>query len=356
MALRQPSTFGARGDGKDDAAALQRMLDAAKPGDVCRFPRKPYRLSQGLRLAAPDVTIEGNGATLVLDTSDWPDNRHLAVGSARSWDTPTATFTADVPDAMWLDLPPRAGWSWLALGTDPHDGNEEHYGTLVGPDESRVWVPQAVNGSTHRLFDVPRVCERVTVRDLRFEDAPGQVSDCSLEIHDARHVTVQDVTGRVNVGVQISDSEYVTVTGADFDVTHAHQSSGRPVSLWQSRNVVIDRTTFRSAHHKGEPGSSNGFFLESNCRRVVIDRTDAVLSTGVAANSPLFMVRGGCRDVVVPFARVTETPGIYVDLCEYEPGTPSPRIDVVEVVSGHVGWVERQVREGLTVGRVIRAA
>jgi polygalacturonase len=47
-AVREPATYGAKGDGvTDDAPALQRCIDAAKPFDHIVFPKtKTYLIRQ----------------------------------------------------------------------------------------------------------------------------------------------------------------------------------------------------------------------------------------------------------------------------------------------------------------------
>jgi parallel beta-helix repeat protein len=56
--------LGARGDGSDDTAALQKALDGLKPGQWLVFPRGTYHHNKRLVVSRPGVTLVGQCATL----------------------------------------------------------------------------------------------------------------------------------------------------------------------------------------------------------------------------------------------------------------------------------------------------
>ncbi len=64
-----PTDYGAVGDGRvDDTAALQRSLDALKPGDTLEFPeRLTFRHSDVLTVRVPRVRLAGSGALVATD-------------------------------------------------------------------------------------------------------------------------------------------------------------------------------------------------------------------------------------------------------------------------------------------------
>lgn len=73
---------GVRGDGAaDDAPAIQRLFDAAKPGDGFYFPSGSYMLGSPLLLKVPQVTLLGDGEGSVL-VHGAKQGLHIQAGSA----------------------------------------------------------------------------------------------------------------------------------------------------------------------------------------------------------------------------------------------------------------------------------
>jgi hypothetical protein len=370
-ATRTAASYGAKGDGRtNDAPALQRMLDAMEPGDIATWDEaRIYRIGKALVHSTPDTQLWFNGATLLLDTSNSPDNNHLVVTSTparyrnpKHAVKPVAEFDGKI-DEGWLKLPQAGGApmttpAWLALGVDPHDKNEEHFGTIVLPGESRVRVPYAINGTHHKLFRIDRVCQRVLVKDLRVETAPGRVADANLRIDRARHVAVSGLRGHVTVGCLVADSEHVDLSDFDVDLTYTHQSGGRVIGGWQSRYVTCDRITFRGGQGKST-GAADGFYLESWCGHWTIDHVFATYREppgGWGWDFPTFFVAGGSYDISIPYARIDHPRAPYPYDIGGEDGNTSPRFGTLELVgNGWQGKYEWMIPAGrLKVNRIVK--
>jgi hypothetical protein len=180
---------------RDDAMFLQAAINNLPAGGTLVLEPRTYVLNRGLVINKP-IRIEGQNATLTLNTRSWPENQTLRIDSKLSttsykWTGAIAagatTLSVRIPTT---DL--KAGdMIWVGLGQDPNDPYEEHYaavcrvvantGTTVTIDTP---VPRNINQGTkqHVIRKVTSLAENVVVRNLRRPQRRGR--EHRRKVHD----------------------------------------------------------------------------------------------------------------------------------------------------------------------------
>ena len=250
-AVLRPADFGAVGDGRaDDAPALQRAIDSAPAGAVLRLDPLVYRLSAGLVIQKP-IVLDGNGATLLLDTSDWPKNNAITIMSRLS--ATTQTFEQQIVAGQSTFQVSASGLRvgddvFLELGQDEHDGSEQHFASLarvVARTDTSVTLdvqaPYDIRAGRlgNRITRVDSLAQDVAVRNVRFDNPPGRVIDASVSIFAARNVLIDGVRGRFTNLLNVADSQGVTLRDVRGELHRDHPAAGRLVTAWQSEAVLV---------------------------------------------------------------------------------------------------------------------
>jgi hypothetical protein len=362
MSTRTVASFGAIGDSvHDDYPAIQTGLDKLQRGDTLTFAgTKTYRLSKGLMSYQSDIQIQGNGATLLLDTSNYPDNTHLRILSKIFWQAPTEGWSQHITEGWFTLVSMIMKWTWIALGTDPFDGNEEHYGQLIAPGTTRIYIPHDINGTDHKLYTVQRLCERVTVSGFRLKTMPGKVADMNLCIDTANLVNVTGIRGNVTIGIQLINACYVNIQDVVVNLTYLHMAAGRALSAWQSRYVNVRDMMWTGNRDPIAKQGADGVFMESWCHDfnfANVSVTREVPNLGWGSNFPIYFVTGGCVDVTCEHTTIYEHPTTQAYLYDSggAPDQHEPRFDTVEIMSGRMEQYDEYIRQGwMHVGTTTR--
>ena len=273
------STYGAVGNGStNDTTAIQNAIAATPDGATLTLDSgKTYLLGSGLTISKP-INIEGNGATLLLDTSAYPQNETVffsspTAGTNYTW-TQTVTAgqtTFNVP--ISTDVLEPGDTIFLQLGTDPNDNTQPNWAEVcqvTANTGSAVTVNIAVpynitqgslSNSITRLTDV---VQNVSFKDVAFNYVSGTTPDANLWLNMARNVTVSNLTGQFTIMANITDSQNVTVTGVSGTLNQLTSSSGRMVSAWQTDGLHITSNTITTA------SDAPVVFLESWARNTTI--------------------------------------------------------------------------------------
>ena len=281
------SSFGAVGNGvTNDATAIQNAINATPDGGTLDFDAgKTYLLGTGLNIYRP-INIEGNGATLLLDTSAYPNNNQIYYSSplastAYTW-TGAVAFGQDsfsVPISTNTLLP--GDTVFLQLGTDPNDSTQPNYAAVcqvISNTGSVVTLsaglPAAyanyeasfnqgsLSNSIQRITDV---IQNVTVQDLNFNFVSGTTPDAQLWLTMARNVTLNNLTGTATILGNLVDSENVTLSNSSATLDKLTSSAGRLVTGWQDDNLTITNCVANDSY------DSPVVFLESWARNTAIN-------------------------------------------------------------------------------------
>lgn len=275
----QVTAFGAKGDGvTDDSRAIQAAIDAAPAGATVNFFPARYRLTRGL-MVTKQLTLIGNGSTLILDNPDVIRMRQISVVSPLSttsnvWKQPVAagqdTFSVSIPQSEL-----NAGdMVFIELGTDPYDPYMPNFSSIVKVIEntgSSVMIDRQIPygiepGTLHnRMRRVLNFVEGAGIKGFQFDHTAGTVPDSAVWVQGARNVQVENISGRSPILAVVIESQDVTLRNLSADVTYSHQQAGRLLSLWQT-----DRIQMFDARVRAEMDAPV-VFLESWSRDTTID-------------------------------------------------------------------------------------
>jgi hypothetical protein len=299
------SDFGAVGDGvTNDAPALQAAIDAAPAGATLYLQAgKTYLLNAGL-VVDKALNFEGNGATLLLNTSTWPQNETLLYRSAVSptkytWTQPVAagqtTFQVAVPVS---EIAP-GDMIDLQLGQDPNDSTQPHYervckvvantGSSITIDQP---IPYDINQGTRvdSMQKITSMVENSTIRDVRFDYTSHGLPDTQVWIDRARNMTVQNLSGRFSIAALVTNSQNVSIDGIKGELKNVHSSAGRALNVWQSDNVSETNVDVTS------DSTQPAVFLESWAHKVTVTNFRIAYSTTQQLDW-VFAVVGGSSGV-----------------------------------------------------------
>ncbi|MFI5377900.1 MAG: hypothetical protein ACHRHE_01220 [Tepidisphaerales bacterium] len=293
---------GAVGDGiVDDAPALQAAINTAPAGDTLVLDAgKTYRLGKGL-VIQNNVNLEGNGATLLLDTSAWPDNEVVMIQSplsdqAFTWTAPVKAGQTTFPVAAPLAQVPPGTIVFMQLGQDPNDPYEEHWARMVkviANTGSTITIDTPVPYDIIQGQFVNRLCvartyvQNVTVHNVRFDYTTRATPDADIWIDRAANVTIDTISGRFSIAAQASDSQNVTIRNVTGQLTHPHCAAGRVLTAWQSENVSLSNVSVTS------DSLAPAVFLESWAHNTTVTNLAIDYQTATGSIGDVFHLTGG---------------------------------------------------------------
>jgi hypothetical protein len=301
-------SFGAVGDGvTDDSAAIQAAIDSAPVGSTLTFTAgKTYLLDAGLTVNKA-ININGNGATLLMNTSAWPQNIALDVGSqldsqSFTWSqnitAGTQTFDVAIPTSE-IAVGDKV---FVCLGTDPYDSSQPNFAVVATVTQNTgssitidTPVPYAINQGDQpdSITKIDSLVQNVTIQNLNFNSVSGTITDADLWLSTAQNVTVKNITGNFTIAVQATYSKNITVEGIQGTETNTFAQSGRAFSAWQCQNVSISNVNVSTAFDRAV------FFLESWCQDISISNVDINDTAAAPLTGDLFHITGGSYGVTL---------------------------------------------------------
>ena len=296
-------SYGAVGDGvADDAPALQRAIDAAPAGATLLLNAgTTYRLGAGLAVGK-SLSIDGRGATLLLDTSSYPQNTHLTFHStyaarAFTWGGAVAAGQSTLPVAVPATEVRVGDWVQVELGRDPYDPNESQYSRVARVTENTgrsitldAAVPYAVAANAtvpHRLRKVTRLASDVSLANVRFDHAAGIIPNANVWLEGVVGARLTNLSGRLVNLVNVSDSRDVTVTGVRGTLVRPHTAAGRVLTTWQSEGVALRDVRVSTA------ADAPVVFAESWNRGLTVDGIDVEWQYAAKPDAGVFHLTGG---------------------------------------------------------------
>ena len=309
------ASFGAVGDGvTDDSAAIQAAINSAPLGSTLTFTAgKTYLLKTGL-VVNKAINIDGNGATLLLDSSAWPQNIALSVGSqldsqSFTWTqniaAGTQTFNVAVPTSD-IAVGDKV---FVSLGRDPYDDTQPNFGVIATVTQNTGStitidepVPYAINQGDQpdSITKIDSLVQNTTVQNLNFNTVSGTITDADVWLSAVQNVTVKNITGAFTIAVQVTDSKNITVQGIQGTETNTFAQAGRAFGAWQSENVSVSDVNVSTAFDKAV------FFLESWDRNISISNVQITDTASGPLHADLFHITGGSYGVSLNGISVTD--------------------------------------------------
>jgi hypothetical protein len=358
------AAFGAVGNGvTNDSTAIQNAINATPDGGTLDFDAgKTYLLGAGLNISRP-INIEGNGATLLLDTSNSSANNTIFASSPLASTSYTWTGTAGFGvDSFNVAISPNVllpgDTVFLSLGTDPNDHTQPNYGA-VGQVISNtgsvvtlnIGLPTAyanyesalaqgvIPNSIQRITDV---IQNVSFKDINFNYVSSTEPDTQIWLTDARNVTMNNLTGVATILANVVDSENCTVSNCNVTlVEDGSSSSGRLVTGWQDDNLQILNNVTSDAY------DSANVFLESWARNTIITNLTASYTFSGRSSHDVFHFTGNSYGTIVNGVLINCTSGIDLVLSGaqsafYQFGTVTvngpiqfaPLVDIADLING----------------------
>lgn len=313
------SAFAQVGDGKtDDTLALQSRLERLSPGSVLDLKKNAtYRITANLTRTSP-IILRGHGATLFYDQSiaPWKVSFILApkLGDKQTW---TETLKAGQRPAIQLDWSKRfiAGY-----GVDENDPASSDYTDFS--DEEGLPAPRRdINGINHWYRQILASPDGSSISDLNFthkkgiqpDYADGALLDHALGVDMCRSITLRNIAGDVPLLLHIGDCEGISIDGLSgkMDWIPRHTASGRAISLWQSRDVLIRNVDVEASD------LACVFMCENRVDGLMMDRIHVRLRAEAKPDQwtlPVWFANGGSRRMAVLNARIEcfKSRGLYL--------------------------------------------
>jgi hypothetical protein len=302
------SSFGAVGNGTtNDEPAIQNAINSAPDGSTLDLDAgKTYLLDSGLNIDKP-INIEGNGATLLLDTSAYPENETVYFASplaaaSYTWTQtiPQGWETLDVAVSPTVIMP--GDTVFVQLGTDPNDSTQPNWAEVcqvVSNTGSAITinipVPYAISQGTNldSIQRITDVVQNTTFDDVNFNFVSGTTPDANLWLNMARNVTISNLTGQFNIMANITDSQDITETGANGSLNQLDSSSGRMVSGWQDDGLSITNNVVTT------DSDAPVVFLESWCRNTTISDLTVNWNYADSSSQDVFHFTGNSYNTTV---------------------------------------------------------
>jgi hypothetical protein len=311
-AVANVGDYGAVGDGvHDDAPAIQAAIDALPAGGILRLEPRTYKLNTGLLIHKP-LTVEGNGGLLLLNTSAYPTNYHIAITStlttnSEQWTEPVTAGQSTFHVASAPGQFTAGQWVFLELGQDPNDPNEQHFTALtqvaaVTADSITLdrTVPYDINNGTFmdRITAVDSLATDVHVRDVKFDHVDGTIPDSAIYVGIAKDCSIDGVSGRFNMVAMVSDSSLIQLTNVVASLVVGHISAGRVINVWQSDDVRVLNVKADTSADKPV------FFIESWARDTSFKNIDVTWRYPSVPRSGVFHFTGGSSGTVADQVRI----------------------------------------------------
>ena len=311
--------YGAVGNGTvDDSAAIQSAINAAPDGATLQLQAgKTYKLNTGLVMSRP-LNVKGNGATLLLNTSAYPQNETVyyespSAAASTTWsgvvsagqtmlNVPVSTDTLEPGDTVFVEL-----------GTDPHDNTQPHWAEVcqvVSNSGQAVTIDtpvpyDIVQGSLpNRITRLTDVAQNVAFDGVKFDYVDGTTPDANLWLAKTRNFTVSNLTGRFSIMANVTDSRNVTVTGTNGTLKQLTSSSGRMVSAWQTDGLNVTNNTIATAD------DAPVVFLESWERNTTISGLTVNWNDASASSQDVFHFTGNSYNTTADNVTINNTAAI----------------------------------------------
>ena len=206
--------YGAVGDGvTNDKPAIQAAINAAPDNATLVLDSgKTYLLASGLVIEKP-LSIEANGATLLLDTSAYPQNETVYQQSPlSSTDTYTWTQAVAANQTTFNVAIPTSNLEvgdaiLLQLGQDPNDPNEPNYAaicTVTANTGSSITVdtpvPYAITQGNlpNEIQRIADLVQNDSIKDVNLDYVNGTTPDANIWLNITRNMSISDVTGKLH--------------------------------------------------------------------------------------------------------------------------------------------------------------
>lgn len=295
--------FGPAGnDSADDRAAWQAAYDASEAGGWLHGYEARFRISSRLNFRK-SVNIDFGGATLVLNNSSSPNNRHMYIASELG-DEITWTETIAANSAVLTIATGELAVGdevMVYLGEDPYDSNEQHwvrYCKVIANSGSTVTLdartPYAINGTDHSIRKILTPVAECEVKNLKLDYVSATVPDTSVYIEATRNLKLTNLHSiKSRIGINAIDSRNLVVSNVTGEFVKAGVSShGRMLTGWQLENCEFKNL---------QPYSSDNnvhILLESWCRNLRFTSVDGY-SAGASASAGAFHIAGGSYGIIV---------------------------------------------------------
>jgi len=321
------SSYGAVGNGTtNDSTAIQNAINATPDGGILLLDAgKTYLLGAGLNVSRP-INIEGNGATLLLDSSNSSTNNTIFASSplastAYTW-TGSVAFgqtSFNVPISTNVLIP--GDTVFLQLGTDPNDSSEPNYAAVgqvisntgsvvtlnigLPTDYSKYESALAQGNLPNSIQRITDVIQNVNIQDINFNYVSGTTPDTQIWLTTARNVTMNNLTGVATILSNTVDSENCTVSNCNVTlVKDASSSSGRLVTGWQDDGLQILNNVTNDAY------DTTNVFLESWARNTTILNLNASYTFSGRSSHDVFHLTGNSYGTYADQIVVNCTSGI----------------------------------------------
>lgn len=220
-ALRQVRDFGAvPDDDGDDTDAIQRALDAMKPGDTLEFGPGRYLISRSILVRRPGVTVTGSNATIHATN---PDDQALLI-QADNTTVSSLTFTAVTQGRR------SAAWqSRIAVSADLGAGSYRTvYNTVIR--DNRIVNAGAPGTSTANSSSATGILL------LRANGFLVSGNTIARTLADGIHVTAGSKNGRIlnNTVRETGDDMIAVVSYLDSGSAAINNASG-VLANWDAR-------------------------------------------------------------------------------------------------------------------------
>lgn len=236
---RRVTDFGAvRDDGHDDAAAIQRALDAMKSGETLLFPTGRYHISKSVKVRVAGVTVRGEAGAIIHGTN--PDSMAILIEQDRVT-VRGLTFTAITSG--------RRSAAWHAriavAGTAPDGTTRRTYDTVIRDNKilpsGDPGTPGANSSSAAGIL---------MVRADRFLIANNTVS---RTLADGIHMTNGSKNGRVlnNTVRETGDDMIAVVSYADGGNAALNKASTLKAEWTQRLDTRLDKNILIAGNSVG---------------------------------------------------------------------------------------------------------
>lgn len=303
------ASYGAVGNGStNDSTAIQNAINAAPDGATLNLDAgKTYLLGSGLVLSRP-LNVEGNGATLLLDTSAYPQNETVSINSAVTGTIYTWTGTESAGQTTFnvsisTNVLVPGDTIFLQLGTDPNDNTQPQWGEVVqvtANTGSSITVntplPYAITSQgsqPNRIERITDVIQNNSFKDVNFNYVANTTPDTNIWTEMTRNLTLSNLTGQFTIMANVTDSTNTTISNCSGTLNQLESSSGRMVSAWQTDGLTITNDTATTS------SDAPVVFLESWARNTTVSGLTVNWNLSSASSQDVFHFTGNSYNTTV---------------------------------------------------------
>jgi hypothetical protein len=141
----------------------------------------------------------------------------------------------------------------------------------------------------------------VHVRDLKFDHVDGTTPDAAIWLGITKDVTIDGISGRFNIGVNVSDSRNVQIKNVDATLVVGHPAAGRVFTAWQCDDVLLANVRADTSVDKPL------FFVESWSRTTTFQNIDVRWRYPQMPIGAIFHLTGGSSGTFIDQLRIDNT-------------------------------------------------